>query len=80
MKCSFCRRSDAEVHKLVAGPKRLLGRVYICDRCAAQTIEIMEHHPTDVSRREEKKKSMWSRFFLAPTMARSVRLLAGPVM
>jgi hypothetical protein len=43
MRCSFCRRPDAEVSKLVAGPWRLLaGRVYICDRCAAQTIEIME--------------------------------------
>jgi hypothetical protein len=43
MRCSFCRRPDSEVSKLVAGPWRLLaGRVYICDRCAAQTIEIME--------------------------------------
>ena len=43
MRCSFCRRPDAEVSKLVAGPRRLFaGRVYICDRCAAQTIEIME--------------------------------------
>jgi len=66
MKCSFCRRSDAEVQKLVAGPKRLLGRVYICDRCAAQTIEIMERHPITMSRLE-KKKSVWSRFFLAST-------------
>jgi hypothetical protein len=43
MRCSFCRRPDSEVSKLVAGPRRLLaGRVYICDRCAAQTIDIME--------------------------------------
>jgi hypothetical protein len=68
MKCSFCRRNDAEVQKLVAGPKRLLGRVYICDRCAAQTIEIMEGHSINLSRREEKKKSIWSRFFFAPTV------------
>jgi len=45
MRCSFCRRPDSEVDKLVAGPFRLLGgRVYICDRCAAQTIRIMEAH------------------------------------
>jgi hypothetical protein len=45
MRCSFCRRPDSQVEKLVAGPWRLLaGRVYICDRCAAQTIEIMEGH------------------------------------
>jgi ATP-dependent Clp protease ATP-binding subunit ClpX len=34
--CSFCRRSEAEVAKLVAGP-----RVYICDRCAHEVIRIM---------------------------------------
>jgi hypothetical protein len=45
MRCSFCRRRDSEVAKLVAGPRRLLsGRVYICDRCANETIRIMERH------------------------------------
>lgn len=34
--CSFCRRSETEVAKLAAGP-----RVYICDRCAAETVRIM---------------------------------------
>ena len=34
--CSFCRRSEAEVAKLVAGP-----RVYICDRCAGEAVRIM---------------------------------------
>ena len=34
--CSFCHRSEAEVTKLVAGP-----RVYICDRCAAEAVRIM---------------------------------------
>jgi hypothetical protein len=44
-RCSFCGRADSEVAKLVAGPFRLFaGRVYICDRCAAQTIQIMEAH------------------------------------
>jgi ATP-dependent protease Clp ATPase subunit len=43
MHCSFCGRRDSEVAKLVAGPPRIFaGRVYICDRCAAQTIQIME--------------------------------------
>ena len=42
LRCSFCRRPDSQVEKLVAGPWRFLaGRVYICDRCAAQTIDIM---------------------------------------
>jgi ATP-dependent Clp protease ATP-binding subunit ClpX len=42
--CSFCRRTEAEVAKLVAGP-----RVYICDRCAAEAIRIMnESQPVAV--------------------------------
>jgi ClpX C4-type zinc finger protein len=45
LRCSFCRRRDGEVAKLVAGPRRILsGRIYICDRCAAQTIAIMNAH------------------------------------
>ena len=48
MHCSFCGRSESEVAKLVAGPLRIIaGRVYICDRCAAQTIQIMEAHSGD---------------------------------
>jgi len=43
MRCSFCGRPDSEVAKLVAGPVRIpYGRVYICDRCAVQTMQIME--------------------------------------
>jgi hypothetical protein len=34
--CSFCGRGEAQVAKLVAGP-----RVYICDRCAAIAMQIM---------------------------------------
>jgi ATP-dependent Clp protease ATP-binding subunit ClpX len=36
LKCSFCGRPDAEVAKLVAGP-----RVYICDRCVETAARIM---------------------------------------
>jgi hypothetical protein len=35
--CSFCGRDNSQVNKLVAGP-----RVYICDRCAYETVRIME--------------------------------------
>ena len=34
--CSFCGRREEEVAKLVAGP-----HVYICDRCAADVMRIM---------------------------------------
>jgi ATP-dependent protease Clp ATPase subunit len=40
LRCSFCRRPDKEVNKLVAGP-----RVYICDRCAHDVMRIMESAP-----------------------------------
>jgi ATP-dependent Clp protease ATP-binding subunit ClpX len=40
LRCSFCRRTDTEVAKLVAGP-----RVYICDRCAREAVRIMDAAP-----------------------------------
>ena len=40
LRCSFCHRRESQVAKLVAGP-----RVYICDRCAYETIRIMETTP-----------------------------------
>jgi hypothetical protein len=40
--CSFCGRDESQVAKLVAGP-----RVYICDRCAYETVRIMETTPVD---------------------------------
>lgn len=35
--CSFCGRSQNEVHKLIAGPS-----VYICDECVALCNDIIE--------------------------------------
>jgi predicted house-cleaning NTP pyrophosphatase (Maf/HAM1 superfamily) len=35
--CSFCRKREHEVHKLVAGPG-----VYICDECVDAAARIME--------------------------------------
>jgi hypothetical protein len=49
LRCSFCRRPDSEVAKLVAGPARLLfGRVYICDRCVGDASRIMDAHPGEL--------------------------------
>ena len=58
--CSFCGRNDSEVAKLAAGPRRMFGRVYICDRCAAQTIRIMEAQSGD-EQSSEKKPSLLRR-------------------
>jgi hypothetical protein len=54
MGCSFCGRRNSEVEKLVAGPVSVFGRVYICDRCAVQTIKIMEASSGDDQPRGEK--------------------------
>ena len=42
LRCSFCRKKDSEVLKLVAGP-----RVYICDACVAIATEIMNDPPSN---------------------------------
>jgi ATP-dependent protease Clp ATPase subunit len=39
-RCSFCKKSDAEVSKLVAGP-----RVLICDECVAVASRLMQDPP-----------------------------------
>jgi hypothetical protein len=49
--CSFCRRRDTQVGKLVAGPRILFigPRVYICDSCVAMSARIMEGASPDPS-------------------------------
>jgi len=39
--CSFCRKSDQEVSKLIAGPG-----VYICDACVGLCNDILADRPT----------------------------------
>jgi ATP-dependent Clp protease ATP-binding subunit ClpX len=50
--CSFCGRDDAEVAKLVAGP-----RVYICDRCVAIASRLMEGPPGEEPRSPQVERS-----------------------
>ena len=40
LRCSFCKKSDAEVSKLVAGPG-----VHICDECVAVASRLMQAPP-----------------------------------
>ena len=58
LRCSFCRRYDSQVKKLVAGP-----RVYICDRCAYEVIRIMETGPP--AEQNGRRLSVWKRLFHA---------------
>jgi ATP-dependent protease Clp ATPase subunit len=58
--CSFCGRGEADVAKLVAGPK-----VYICDQCAAQVVRIMEEPSNNEGRSAPSAggmlRAMWTR-------------------
>ena len=48
LRCSFCRKKDSQVEKLVAGPRAYTGaRVYICDACVAIATQIMNEPPAD---------------------------------
>jgi hypothetical protein len=60
--CSFCGRGNADVAKLVAGP-----RVYICDRCVAIASSIMEGHSGDEPPPPQAGRGVW----------RSLRSLIG---
>ena len=51
LRCSFCRKNESAVAKLVAGP-----RVYICDECVAIATRMMaDDGPSDA--RPEAKPS-----------------------
>ena len=42
LRCSFCRKTESEVAKLVAGP-----RVYICDSCVSIAEKLMKDASAD---------------------------------
>jgi ATP-dependent protease Clp ATPase subunit len=74
--CSFCRRSGDRVSKLVAGP-----RVYICDRCAAEVIRIMNDSELRSSPASQRASSIavlgmvqswWRRWFTGSSERRTV--------
>ena len=63
LQCSFCRRSDKDVAKLVAGASG-----YICDTCAREAVRIMEtpaprtttaHSPNVLQERASGWNRMW---------------------
>jgi ATP-dependent Clp protease ATP-binding subunit ClpX len=72
LRCSFCRKKDSEVAKLVAGP-----RVYICDECVTLAMRIMESDFHGGSQLPRAECSVWrkllcrAREFLRGSSARS---------
>jgi ATP-dependent Clp protease ATP-binding subunit ClpX len=71
LKCSFCRKTEDQVSKLVAGPRVFLARVYICDECVRVAARIMggEAPPTTPVPPPESR--------LAKRIARWRRILHG---
>jgi hypothetical protein len=47
LRCSFCKKSDKEVDRLLGGPK-----VYICDACVGVCNKILEATPQKLAGRD----------------------------
>ena len=46
LRCSFCRKTEDQISKLVAGPRSITGpRLYICNECVAVANSIMQGNP-----------------------------------
>lgn len=74
LKCSFCRKTEDQVSKLVSGPRLIVGpKLYICNECVAVASSIMQGNPppTPVASRSllQKAKERW-RHFLQRCVAR----------
>jgi len=67
LRCSFCRRKESEVSKLVAG-----SRVYICDSCVALASRIMENASSDDTPPPQAQASVWRKL-----LARARQVLWG---
>jgi ATP-dependent protease Clp ATPase subunit len=76
LKCSFCRKTEDKVSKMVAGPRSIVGpRLYICNECVAVANSIMQGNPppppAPVASRSlmQKVKERW-RYLLQRSMSR----------
>ena len=54
--CSFCGKGEADVAKLVAGPK-----VYICDECVAVASRMMEGDGPDQPTTHDRRRGFLER-------------------
>jgi ATP-dependent Clp protease ATP-binding subunit ClpX len=66
LRCSFCRKTEDQVSKLVAGRRLIVGpKLYICDECVAIANSIMQGNtpPTPVVSRSllHNAKERWRR-------------------
>jgi ATP-dependent protease Clp ATPase subunit len=59
LRCSFCRKRESQVEKLVAGPRAYTGgRVFICDACVAIATRIMNESESE-SNPPAVQRSLW---------------------
>ena len=75
LRCSFCRKTEDRVSKLVAGPRLIVGpKLYICNECVAVASSVMQGSPppTPVVSRSllQKVKKRW-RHVLQRSMSRA---------
>ena len=64
LRCSFCRKTEDQILKLVAGPRLMVGpKLYICNECVAIANSIMQGNPppTRAASRSllQKAKKRW---------------------
>ncbi len=52
VRCSFCHKTQDQVHKLIAGPDG----VYICDECVDICAEIIEEENEEEPQEEDPKQ------------------------
>ena len=74
LRCSFCRKTEDEISKLVAGPRLIVGpKLYICNECVAVANSIMQGKPPPTRAASgsslQKAKECW-RHLLQRCMAR----------
>ena len=67
LRCSFCRKNETEVAKLVAGP-----RAYICDACVEVASRIMGGDADNDNRPPEVEPTLWRKLW-----SRARQLLTG---
>ncbi len=49
LRCSFCRKTEDQVSKLVAGPRLIFGpKLYLCDECVAAANSFMQGNPPPI--------------------------------
>ncbi len=67
LRCSFCRKTEDQIAKLVAGPRSFAGsKIYICNECVAVANSVMRAGspaaPAASYSLLQKAKAWWGRF------------------